>query len=88
MPTYAHAEGYSTGYLTVFIGLDLQPSAGALDEGERLERVILSFEELLSMVNRNIGSLLVEYPGIDHFSLPSLGQAWADAAAVLRGFLN
>jgi hypothetical protein len=37
-----------------------------------------------SLVGRNIRpTYLIEYPGIDHFALPSLGQAWADAATAL-----
>lgn len=41
-----------------------------------------------SLVSRSISpSYLIEYPGVDHFSLPSLAQAWIDAATVLRGFM-
>jgi hypothetical protein len=36
-----------------------------------------------SLTSRNISASLREYQGIDHFTLPSLPQAWADAANAL-----
>ena len=44
---YAHAEGYSTGFITLFIGRELQPvESPGLDATEFLERVVLPFDEL------------------------------------------
>jgi ADP-ribose pyrophosphatase len=52
--TYAHAEGYSTGFITLFVGLDLEPVASpGLDATESLERVVLEFAELKELVRAN-----------------------------------
>jgi len=52
--TYAHAEGYSTGMITLYIGLELEPGGPAeLDSTEFLERTTLPFEELAARVKRN-----------------------------------
>ena len=52
--TYAHAEGYSTGFITLFVGLDLEPvGSPRLDETEFVEHVVLPFAELREKVRRN-----------------------------------
>ena len=52
--TYAHAEGYSTGFITLYIGLDLQEvRSPGLDETEILQHVVLPFAELLAKVRSN-----------------------------------
>jgi ADP-ribose pyrophosphatase len=52
--SYAHAEGYSTGMITLFVGTGLmEAESAALDETEFLERVPLPFEELVQMVKTN-----------------------------------
>jgi ADP-ribose pyrophosphatase len=52
--TYAHAEGYSTGMITLYVGLDLQPAGPAeLDATEFLERTELPFEDLVRRVKCN-----------------------------------
>jgi len=52
--TYAHAEGYSTGMITLYIGLELEPAGPAeLDSTEFLERTTIPFEELAERVKRN-----------------------------------
>lgn len=49
--TYAHAEGYSTGYLTLFLGEDLRATGNIqLDRTEFVEQVSLPFSELLDRV--------------------------------------
>ena len=51
---YAHAEGYSTGFITLFVGLGLKATGPLrLDATEYLENVRLSFEELTEKVRRN-----------------------------------
>ncbi len=51
---YAHAEGYSTGFITLYIGLDLEAvESPGLDATEVVERVVLPFAELRAMVRRN-----------------------------------
>lgn len=52
--SYAHAEGYSTGFITLYAGLDLEAvESPGLDDTEVLERVVLPFERLREMVRRN-----------------------------------
>jgi len=52
--TYAHAEGYSTGMTTLFVGTDLRPAEDAQpDESEFLEIVKMSFDELIERVRLN-----------------------------------
>jgi ADP-ribose pyrophosphatase len=52
--SYAHAEGYSTGMIILFIGLDLQTAGPArLDSTEFLERITLPFEQLVRKVKQN-----------------------------------
>jgi ADP-ribose pyrophosphatase len=51
---YAHAEGYSTGFITLFVGLELKASGPLrLDETEYLENVRVPFTELTAMVRSN-----------------------------------
>ena len=51
---YAHAEGYSSGFITLFIGTDLEPSGPLrLDETEHLENVRIPFSDLLERVRSN-----------------------------------
>jgi ADP-ribose pyrophosphatase len=52
--TYAHAEGYSTGFITLFLGTDLEYSGtGHLDPHEFVEPVTMPFEELFKLVRSN-----------------------------------
>ncbi len=52
--TYAHAEGYSTGFMTLFLGSDLTFTGFSNpDSTEALTRMSLPFETLLSMVRNN-----------------------------------
>ncbi len=52
--TYAHAEGYSTAFVTLFLGTDLERTGRVrLDANEFVEPVILPFDELLSLVRAN-----------------------------------
>ena len=49
--TYAHAEGYSTGWLTLFLGRNLIPSVSASpDETEYLRPEVLPFQDLMEEV--------------------------------------
>lgn len=49
--TYAHAEGYSTGWLTLYLGRNLVPSVSASpDETEYLRPVVLPFQDLMEEV--------------------------------------
>ncbi len=51
---YAHAEGYSTGFVTLFLGTDLECTGNIhLDATEFLEPVCMSFEELHRLVEKN-----------------------------------
>ncbi len=50
---YAHAEGYSSGFTTLFLGLDLIYTGKINpDSTELLERVSLPFEQLLKKVKQ------------------------------------
>lgn len=52
--TYAHAEGYSTGFITLFLGTDLIHTGNVqLDATEYLELLKVPFEELVQRVRRN-----------------------------------
>ncbi len=52
--TYAHAEGYSTGFITLFLGTDLEYTGNIhLDSSEFLESITLSFSELVHRVETN-----------------------------------
>ncbi len=52
--SYAHAEGYSTGFITLYVGLDLERvESPGLDASEFLEHVVLPFAELREQVGRN-----------------------------------
>jgi len=52
--TYAHAEGYSTGYITLFLGTKLEHTGKThLDDTEFLEPVRMSFDELKEKVLSN-----------------------------------
>ncbi len=52
--TYAHAEGYSSGFISLFLATDLTHTKKTrLDASEYLEQVALPFEELLTMVREN-----------------------------------
>jgi ADP-ribose pyrophosphatase len=52
--TYAHAEGYSTGYITLFAGTNLVKTGGTkLDRTEFVEQVSMPLEKLLRMVRQN-----------------------------------
>jgi 8-oxo-dGTP pyrophosphatase MutT (NUDIX family) len=52
--TYAHAEGYSTGWMTLFLGTDLIKTGKIkLDQTENLQAIHLPFEELVEKVRSN-----------------------------------
>lgn len=52
--TYAHAEGYSTGLITLFLGTHLKNTGGmCLDETEFVEPVRMPFDELLKKAKSN-----------------------------------
>jgi ADP-ribose pyrophosphatase len=52
--TYAHAEGYSTGFITLFLGTNFKKRESTnLDPTEFVEQVALPFCELLEKVRRN-----------------------------------
>ncbi len=52
--TYAHAEGYSTGFITLFLGLDLEHTGKVeLDRSEFLERYTIPYSKLLEQVKNN-----------------------------------
>jgi len=52
--TYAHAEGYSTGFMTLYIGTDLEYTGRIhLDSTEFLETVSMPYHELFNMVQEN-----------------------------------
>ena len=52
--TYAHAEGYSTGFITLFLGTQLEYTGKMhLDATEFVEPVCMSFHELLRLVREN-----------------------------------
>jgi ADP-ribose pyrophosphatase len=52
--TYAHAEGYSTGFITLFLGQELQETGGPkLDQTEFVEQVSMPYPELLDRVLKN-----------------------------------
>ena len=54
MITYAHAMGYSTGYITLFLGTNLENTGRIqLDASEHLEQVLLPFDELRQLVESN-----------------------------------
>lgn len=51
---YAHAEGYSTGYITLYLGIGLEHTGHIqLDDSEYLEPVLVPFDEVLEMVREN-----------------------------------
>jgi len=51
--TYAHAEGYSTGFITLFLGTGLaETGPPRLDATEFLEPVWIPFKELREMVRK------------------------------------
>lgn len=67
--TYAHAEGYSTGFVTLFLGTELEYTGKtSLDATEFVESVCMPFDELFNMVQENqildsktiLGTLLTE----------------------------
>lgn len=52
--TYAHAEGYSTGFITLFLGTDLEHTGKMnLDATEFLEPISMPFDELIDLVRKN-----------------------------------
>ena len=51
--TYAHAEGYSTGFITLFLGTELERTGRRPDPGEFVECVTMPFTELLGRIERN-----------------------------------
>ena len=52
--TYAHAEGYSTGFITLFLGTELEYTGNIhLDNSEFLELVMVPFAELVYRVQTN-----------------------------------
>jgi ADP-ribose pyrophosphatase len=52
--TYAHAEGYSTGFITLFLGTQLNNTGKiCLDSSEYLEQVTVPFDKLAEMVKEN-----------------------------------
>lgn len=51
---YAHAEGYSTGFITLFLGLDLVYSGNTnQDASEYVEQLKMPFQELYEKVCEN-----------------------------------
>lgn len=49
--TYAHAEGYSTGFITLFLGLELiHTKKTSLDASEYVEQAPLPFHTLVEMI--------------------------------------
>lgn len=51
---YAHAEGYSTGFITLFLGLDPMHSGNTKqDASEYVEQVKMPFQELYEKVSNN-----------------------------------
>jgi len=52
--TYAHAEGYSTGFITLFLGTELEYTGqNHLDPGEDLVGVEMDFDVLFKSVHTN-----------------------------------
>lgn len=52
--TYAHAEGYSSGFITLFLGTDLARTGGIhTDPNEFVEPVTMPFDELIGLVRSN-----------------------------------
>ena len=52
--TYAHAEGYSTGFVTLFLGTELEYRASLKpDSTEFIEPVSMPFQRLFRMVQTN-----------------------------------
>jgi len=52
--TYAHAEGYSTGFITLFLATDLTDTGKTcFDETENMEQVTMDFNDLLALIRRN-----------------------------------
>ena len=52
--TYAHAEGYSSGFITLFLGTELTYTGQIhLDASEYVEPVSMPFRELLKRVREN-----------------------------------
>ncbi len=52
--TYAHAEGYSTGLITLFLGTDLENTGKTkFDLTEFMEQVTIKYADLLAMIQRN-----------------------------------
>ena len=67
--SYAHAEGYSTGFLTLYLGTELEHTGQIhLDSTEYVEQISWPFERLLKMVMENrimdsktiLGTLIIE----------------------------
>jgi len=56
LTSYYHAEGYSTGVMTLFLGMDLeaQPAKRHKPAGEFLEHVIIPFEEAVNWLNQGL----------------------------------
>jgi ADP-ribose pyrophosphatase len=51
---YSHAEGYSTGFTTLYLGMDLMYTGKIhLDSSEYLQMVQMPFSKLLEMVKKN-----------------------------------
>jgi ADP-ribose pyrophosphatase len=48
--TYAHVEGYSTAFMTLYYGTELETGKVRLDANEFVEPVTMPFGELLSLV--------------------------------------
>lgn len=69
--TYAHAEGYSTGWMTLFVGTDLfRTGEIKLDQTENLHTVSLPFDELVQKVRDN------EIVDSKTILSVTLGEAW------------
>ena len=52
--SYAHAEGYSTGFITLFLGTDIEYTGNIhLDATEYVEPVCMPYHELLQLVREN-----------------------------------
>ncbi len=52
--TYSHAEGYSTGFITLFLATNLKHTGKLnLDQSEFVEQVRMPYRKLMSMIKSN-----------------------------------
>lgn len=51
---YAHAEGYSTGYITLYLGIGLEYTGKMkLDDSEYVEPVLVPLDKVVQMIREN-----------------------------------